>query len=150
MRKRDAIEARLRNLQSKFSRFYAQALSRKDLTIPQFSLLMLVIDEGPLKMNEVAEKLYLTSPSVTNLVDRLEVQNLVRRRLHPRDRRSNLIEATPKGRRVISEIRRQTVGRLAKKLDEFPDKEIETVMKFYETIEKAIDEILTRQRQSQK
>ena len=41
--------------------------------------------------------------SVTNIVDRLEAQGLVRRVPHPTDRRTTLAEITAEGRKVCAE-----------------------------------------------
>jgi hypothetical protein len=43
----------------------------------------------------------LASTSVTNIIDRLEAQGLVRRTSHPTDRRTTLAEITEDGRRVV-------------------------------------------------
>jgi DNA-binding MarR family transcriptional regulator len=40
--------------------------------------------------------------SVTNIVDRLEAQHLVRRVDHPTDRRTTLCEITDEGRRLVT------------------------------------------------
>jgi len=39
--------------------------------------------------------------SITNIVDRLESQGLVRRSAHPTDRRTTLAEITDDGRRIV-------------------------------------------------
>lgn len=142
MKKREELEAKLRSLQSKFSRFYSKILTEKNLTIPQFSLLILAADEGPLQMKDLADRLYISNASVTNLVDRLEKHKLLRRNPHPEDRRAFLIEVTEKGKEVIHEIRKLTVGRVAGKMHDFPDPEITLVLKFYNVMETAVDEML--------
>ncbi len=48
--------------------------------------------DGPLTQRELGERLWLTSGAVTMLVDRLERGGWVRRRPHPADRRSTLVE----------------------------------------------------------
>ena len=86
MERRKELEDRLRRLQGLFTRFYSKVLTERRLTIPQFSLLIIVADEGPLKMQQIAAKLHLASSSITNLVDRLEVQKMLQRRQDPGDR----------------------------------------------------------------
>jgi len=51
--------------------------------------------DGPLTQRELGHRLRLTSGAVTMLVDRLQEAGLVRRRPHPSDRRSVLIELAP-------------------------------------------------------
>src|SRR4051812_44186208 len=51
----------------------------------------------PMSMGELAATLGIDRPNATVLVDDLEAQGLVRRRPHPTDRRTKMVEATRKG-----------------------------------------------------
>jgi DNA-binding MarR family transcriptional regulator len=55
---------------------------------------------GALPLGKVGERLQVHPGSVTNAIDRLEEQGLVRRRPHPTDGRTTLAEITPRGRRL--------------------------------------------------
>jgi DNA-binding MarR family transcriptional regulator len=59
--------------------------------------LLHLLDEGPLSMSEVADRLGCDASNVTGLVDRLEARGLVERRAHEHDRRVKLLAATAKG-----------------------------------------------------
>ena len=50
---------------------------------------------GPLTQRQLGDRLALTSGAITMLVDRLERGGWVRRRPHPTDRRSVLVELSP-------------------------------------------------------
>ena len=54
----------------------------------------------PMSMGELATALEIERPNATVLVDDLEAQGLVRRRPHPTDRRTKLVEATRKGKNL--------------------------------------------------
>jgi DNA-binding MarR family transcriptional regulator len=56
---------------------------------------------GSLTPGDIAGRTGLTSSSVTNLVDRLERIGHVKRRAHPEDRRSVLIDLTDEGRAAL-------------------------------------------------
>jgi DNA-binding MarR family transcriptional regulator len=56
-----------------------------------------VADE-PMSMGDLAASLGIDRPNATVLVDDLEAQGLVRRRPHPTDRRTKMVEATRKGK----------------------------------------------------
>jgi len=58
------------------------------------------VAERPMSMGELAAALGIDRPNATVLVDDLEAQGLVRRRPHPTDRRTKLVEATRKGKSV--------------------------------------------------
>jgi len=56
--------------------------------------------EGSLPLGKVGERLQVHPASVTNAIDRLELDGLVRRRPHPTDGRGTLAEITPAGRHL--------------------------------------------------
>ncbi|MFZ4827200.1 MAG: MarR family winged helix-turn-helix transcriptional regulator [Phototrophicaceae bacterium] len=77
-----------------------------DLT-PVHVWLMHELDEAqkPLSFSQLAEALYTSRSNLTQLVDRMESDDLVRRVPHPEDRRSVLVELTPKGQERVKEAR---------------------------------------------
>ena len=69
------------------------------LSMPKFSVLSaLVASETPLSLSELANKLSCVRSNMTQLVDRLEADGLVRRVSCPEDRRSVKAEITTVGR----------------------------------------------------
>ena len=75
------------------------------LTFARYEMLMLLLfsRRGALPLSTVGSRLQVHPASVTNVVDRLEAQGLVRRTPHPTDRRATLAELTDRGRRVATE-----------------------------------------------
>jgi DNA-binding MarR family transcriptional regulator len=57
--------------------------------------------DGPLTQRQLGERLSLTSGAITMLVDRLEEAGWVSRSRHPTDRRSVLVELTPRATESI-------------------------------------------------
>jgi DNA-binding MarR family transcriptional regulator len=82
-----------------------EALKPFDLTFARYEALVLLTfsQRGSLPLGKMGERLMIHPTSVTNIVDRLEQQGLVRRVDHPTDRRTTLCEITPAGRRVVGE-----------------------------------------------
>jgi DNA-binding MarR family transcriptional regulator len=78
------------------------ALRPFGLTFPRYEALMLLYysRRGSLPLGKMGDRLQVHRASVTNVVDRLEEQGLVRRMQHERDRRAVLAEITVEGRRV--------------------------------------------------
>jgi DNA-binding MarR family transcriptional regulator len=75
------------------------ALKPHNLTFARFEALVLLTFSrtGSLPMRVMGERLQLHPTSVTNIVDRLEADGLVRRNPHPTDRRTTLVEITEAG-----------------------------------------------------
>ena len=70
------------------------------LTFPRYEALMLLsfTRTGALPLGKIGERLQVHRTSVTNIVDKLEADGLVRRVPHAEDRRATLAEITPAGR----------------------------------------------------
>ncbi|WP_031470322.1 MarR family winged helix-turn-helix transcriptional regulator [Sciscionella sediminilitoris] len=77
------------------------ALKPHGLTFARFEALVLLhfARTGRLPMRVMGERLQLHPTSVTNIVDRLEADGLVKRLPHPTDRRTTLVEITEDGQR---------------------------------------------------
>src|SRR3712207_2693110 len=78
------------------------ALRPFGLTFPRYEALMLLhfTRKGALPLGKIGERLQVHRTSVTNIVDKLERDGLVRRVPHADDRRATLAAITPEGRRV--------------------------------------------------
>ena len=72
------------------------------LTTAQNHAIEIVGHEGAIKMIRLAEKLGVTTGTLTVSIDRLEEKGLLRRVPHQSDRRSYLIELTEKGQEVFA------------------------------------------------
>jgi DNA-binding MarR family transcriptional regulator len=85
-----------------------EALRPFDLTFARYEALVLLTFSraGSLPLGKMGERLMIHPTSVTNIVDRLEAQALVRRVPHPTDRRTTLCEITDAGRAVVDEATR--------------------------------------------
>ncbi len=79
-----------------------------DLTFARYEALVLLAfsRRGSLPLSKVGERLQVHPTSVTNTVDRLEAQGLVKRSPHPTDRRTTLAEITADGRGVAERATR--------------------------------------------
>jgi DNA-binding MarR family transcriptional regulator len=77
-----------------------EALRPHNLTFARYEALVLLSfsQRGSLPMRMMGERLQLHPTSITNIVDRLEADGLVRRLRHPSDRRTTLVEITDAGR----------------------------------------------------
>lgn len=67
----------------------------------------LAVIEGagqPLEPSVIAERLLVTTASMTSLLDNLERRDLIRRQPHPKDRRKILVNVTPAGRAIVDKL----------------------------------------------
>jgi DNA-binding MarR family transcriptional regulator len=92
------------------------ALLPHNLSLPQLHLLSVLKDDGGiLTTGEIGRAMVKASQTITGLVDRLEVQDLVERKFDRRDRRKTWIRLTAKGERKLEESM-PVANRLAKEI----------------------------------
>ena len=84
------------------------------LSAPRLSALSVVVFGGPLTLGGLARAEQVRPPTMTRIVTGLEKDGLVTRRDDPLDGRLTHIEATPKGRRVLTAGRERRVEKLAR------------------------------------
>jgi DNA-binding MarR family transcriptional regulator len=68
---------------------------------------VLAVVEGagqPLEPSVIAERLMVTTGSMTSLLDNLEKRGLIQRLRHPQDRRKLLIDITPDAQVIVNEL----------------------------------------------
>jgi MarR family 2-MHQ and catechol resistance regulon transcriptional repressor len=80
----------------------AQSIQRTRLGDSDFRVLEVLLHKGPLPVNTIGPKVWLTPGSISVAVDRLVKKGLVSRKDHPEDRRVRRVELTPKGRALIT------------------------------------------------
>src|SRR5579872_2723154 len=80
--------------------------SRTGLCDSEFRVLEVLLHKGPLPVNTIGPKVWLTPGSISVAVDRLEKKALVKRR-NTDDWRVRLVELTAKGRALITKIFRE-------------------------------------------
>lgn len=75
----------------------SEALSRVGLSYPKYEVLKVLSDFRSLPLGSLAGKVVCSPSNVTQVVDRLETEGLVRRVDDPHDRRVVRAEVTPQG-----------------------------------------------------
>jgi DNA-binding MarR family transcriptional regulator len=85
----NAVDARLR--------------SEHGLQLTWFEPMQVMSKYPACRVYDIKEELSITAGGTSKLIDRIEAAGLCRRRANPDDRRSQIIELTPAGRRLLAE-----------------------------------------------
>jgi DNA-binding MarR family transcriptional regulator len=96
-------------------RLYRPSLEPLGLTHPQYLVLLALWERSPLRLREIADRLYLEPATVSPLVGRLEAAGLVTRSRNAGDERAVDIALTEDGvalRRRALAVPGEVVGRL--------------------------------------
>jgi DNA-binding MarR family transcriptional regulator len=97
-----ALTAAMRRLRARLRQESPPAVA--ELTMLQALALARIVEEGPISNAALAAGEYIRPQSTHEMVLFLEGRGLVERRPDPTDRRKLLIEVTPEGRRIVSEL----------------------------------------------
>jgi len=100
-----------------------------DLTLAQLSILLTLLEQGPIRMTELAAHERVRTPTTTVAIRRLEKLGLVKRSRDPSDLRAVLVDITPEGLAQHQEalaVRRTYLATLLAKLG---PEDVETLTK---------------------
>jgi DNA-binding MarR family transcriptional regulator len=113
----DPLADRLHSAAIHLLRRVATVDAGSGLSPARLSALSVIVYGGPLAMSSLARAERVSPATITSTVSGLESAGLVQRRRQGADARTVLVEATPKGREVLTEGRRRRVAVLASALD---------------------------------
>lgn len=100
----EEIELVLREISTAVRRKGREILSDFSITPPQFDALVYLSEYGDLTIGELSSKLYLAYSTTTDLVDRMERNELVERVRDTNDRRVVRLHMKAKGREMIEQV----------------------------------------------
>ncbi len=73
-----------------------------DITIDQWLVMNSFVANPDISQNEIAEKVFKDSASVTRIIDLLVTKKLLKRNVHPADRRRTQLVLTQKGEELLA------------------------------------------------
>lgn len=98
------------------------------LNTTEFGVLELLYNKGPHPLQQIGEKILITSGTITYVIDKLVKKGMIVRSPSPEDRRVVYAEITPAGKAKMAEILPNHYRNLAKALDGLNDQEKDQVM----------------------
>src|SRR5271168_2748615 len=107
-----------------------------DLTLAQQSILFTLLDQGPIRMTDLAAHERVRTPTTTVAIRRLEKVGLVKRSRDPSDLRAVLVDITPRGRAVHGESLANRRAALAAMLSQLPESDLNTLIKALAPLER--------------
>ena len=117
------IEKRMRYISGIVKQNGRKILTNYPITSPQFVALQWLVEEGDLTIGELSNKISLAFSTTTDLVDRMEKNNLVERVRDSKDRRVVRIHVLDKGKNIIREVIEKRQNYLGEVLENFTDEQ---------------------------
>jgi DNA-binding MarR family transcriptional regulator len=87
-------------------REFEQAALRAKLSLPQYRMLLFLLNFGPRKASDIASVYLLKKPTVAELLGTLETRGLVRRSPDEVDQRSAMVSISASGRKALKDFER--------------------------------------------
>ncbi|UMB69778.1 MarR family winged helix-turn-helix transcriptional regulator [Mycobacterium paraterrae] len=107
-----------------------------DLTLAQLSILVTLLDRGPIRMTDLAAHERVRTPTTTVAIRRLEKIGLVKRSRDPSDLRAVLVDITPRGLAVHRESLSNRITALVSLLSQLNESEIDALTKALAPLER--------------
>lgn len=96
-----------------------EILADFNITVPQFSALQILIHNGTLTIGELSQKMALACSTITDLIDRMEKNDLVIRKKDEKDKRVVKVEVLSNGHDILKQVLKKRVEFLDGKLIDF-------------------------------
>lgn len=119
------LEKELRYISGIIKQKGRQILSNYTVTPPQFVALQWLFEHGDMTIGDLSTKMYLAFSTTTDLVDRMEKNQLVMRVRDEQDRRVVRIHLLKEGERVIEEVIQKRQDYLQDILTDFDASEVQ-------------------------
>jgi MarR family transcriptional regulator, 2-MHQ and catechol-resistance regulon repressor len=113
-------------------------LSQSGLGNSDFRVLEVLLHKGPLPVNTIGPKVWLTPGSISIAIDRLEKKALVKRK-YTDDRRVRLVELTAKGRSLITRISGEHAAAMEEVASVLPTEERLTLLQLLKKLGKGAE-----------
>ena len=114
------------------SKYLYAGLEDTGIDDTDFRILEALLNKGPLPVNTIGPKVYLTPGSISVAIDRLLDRGLVNRVESPQDRRVRIVSLTSKGKELIVPVFRKHASEIRKVFADASPKELrslETMLK---------------------
>ena len=109
------------------------------LTVTQLRSLFLIANRGSTNFRRLAEALKVTPSNVTGIIDRLEEQGLVSRTQNREDRREMTLQATDRGKALVSDLEGAGVKQMTRILSLLSVDELSSLVRGLSAFIKAAD-----------
>ena len=118
------MEKELRYISGIIKQKGREILNYYTITPPQFVALQWLFEHGDMTIGDLSNKMYLAFSTTTDLVDRMEKNELVVRIREEQDRRVVRIKLLQEGERIIEEVIKKRQEYLENVLSDFSEEEV--------------------------
>ncbi len=130
------------------SKYLYAGLAESGIDDTDFRILEALLNKGPLPVNTIGPKVFLTPGSISTAVDRLVERGLVSRVESPEDRRVRIVSLTAKGRALIAPVFRKHAAEIKMIFADVSPKELRALETALKKLGKRAEKLGTGVKQS--
>ena len=130
------------------SKYLYAGLRETGIDDTDFRILEALLNKGPLPVNTIGPKVYLTPGSISVAIDRLLDRGLVSRVESPEDRRVRIVSLTAKGRALIAPVFRKHAAEIKRIFADASPKELRALETALKKLGKRAEKLGTGVKQS--
>ena len=104
-----------------------QDVKQHNLNVTEFGALEALYHKGTLSVQQIIDKVLIANSSMSYVLSRLSEKGFVNKTYNKKDRRSYLVNITPKGRKLMDEIYPKHIKTLRDTLDILTETEEQTL-----------------------
>lgn len=97
------------------------------LTGPQLWAIKIIAESSPLRVSDLAQRMYLHAATVIGILDRLEAHGLVTRIRSKEDRRAVMVALSQKGNALVKNAPEVAQGLIVRGLEQLPQKMLKDI-----------------------
>jgi DNA-binding MarR family transcriptional regulator len=112
--------------------FHQEAAAKLGLGITDMKTVSTLLLEGPMTAGQLAQRLNLTTGAVSNVIDRLEQRNFVKRAPDAKDRRKVIVAVNQEKLAPSDNVYRSMGEAFEKLLETYSTQELEFLVQFYQ------------------
>lgn len=121
----ESIEKHLRKVDYIIRKNGRMILSDFGITVPQFTALQALINNGDMTIGELSQQMDLACSTITDLIDRMEKNELVKREKDQKDKRVVRVVVLTKGHDILQKVLERRISFLEVKLEGLSVTEVE-------------------------
>lgn len=110
----------------------------------QGMVLRMLIEADGISQRDLADKLKIQPPSLSEVLDKLVTQELVERSAHPQDKRVSMVHITNKGRELLMEKQKLRSKMGENLLKDFSEEEKDSLLRLLEKLTLSLEGQMTR------
>lgn len=127
----ERAEKKLRLIAATIKKNGRKILTNYPISHSQFIALQWIAEQENLTIGELSKRIGLAFSTTTDLIDRMEANELIKRKRDKKDRRVVRIQTLEKGRNIIKEVieeRKQYLGRVLSNLSQAEQEQLTKVL----------------------